>query len=186
MDVYSTVLTGVLVIEPKVFKDERGFFLETFQKKRYEKLGIQETFVQDNLSYSKRNTIRGLHYQFPQSQGKLIYVLSGEVFDVVVDIRKNSPTFGKWYGEYLSGENKKQLWIPAGFAHGFCVTSEEVLFGYKCTDYYNPDTERSIKWNDADIGVNWPVNNGIISEKDNSAKLLKDISSDLLPAYNHV
>ncbi|HGY9592868.1 TPA: dTDP-4-dehydrorhamnose 3,5-epimerase [Vibrio campbellii] len=172
MKVIDTAIPDVKIIEPTVFGDERGFFMETWNQKRFEELvtGKPTTFVQDNHSKSQKGTLRGLHYQTKNTQGKLVRVISGEVFDVVVDIRKASPTFGKWVGVYLSAENKRQLWVPEGFAHGFYVTSDEADFVYKCTDYYNPLSEHSIIWNDRDIGIDWPlVNEPKLSTKDANA-----------------
>ena len=177
----ETELKGLLVLEPDCFGDQRGFFMETWQKERYCELGIGEEFVQDNLSYSEHGILRGLHYQKPQGQGKLVFVIEGEVYDVAVDIRKGSPTFGKWAGHYLSGDNKRQLFIPAGFAHGFCVTGEKALFAYKCTDYYNREAEKGVIYNDPDLGIKWPVETPVISDKDRELPRLKDINSDDLP-----
>jgi dTDP-4-dehydrorhamnose 3,5-epimerase len=179
MKVIDTKIPDVKIIEPAVFGDERGFFMETWNQAKFEELvtGKPTRFVQDNHSKSKQGILRGLHYQTENTQGKLVRVVSGEVFDVAVDIRKNSPTFGQWVGEYLSAENKRQLWIPEGFAHGFYVTSEEAEFVYKCTDYYNPQAEHSIIWNDPDIGIEWPINcrTPIISHKDANGDVLRDI-----------
>ncbi len=175
MKVIETPLAGLLVIEPKVFGDERGFFLETWSHKRYQEMGINVDFVQDNLSFSGRGVLRGLHFQNPQTQGKLVYVLQGEVFDVAVDIRKGSPTFGRWHGVVLSGENKRQFWVPPGFAHGFCVTSETALFAYKCTEPYAPQHERAIRWDDPTLAIDWPISVAQVSEKDRHAPLLADI-----------
>ena len=172
MKVIDTCIPDVKIIEPSVFGDERGFFMETWNQKKFEELvtGKPIPFVQDNHSKSKKGILRGLHYQTENTQGKLVRVVSGEVFDVAVDIRKDSPTFGLWVGEYLSAENRRQLWIPEGFAHGFYVTSDEAEFVYKCTDYYNPSVEISIKWNDSDIGIEWPFSDEpILSSKDESA-----------------
>ncbi|RQW61719.1 dTDP-4-dehydrorhamnose 3,5-epimerase [Vibrio viridaestus] len=159
MKVIDTKIPEVKIIEPAVFGDERGFFMETWQQKKFEELvtGKPTTFVQDNHSKSKKGILRGLHYQTENTQGKLVRVVSGEVFDVAVDIRQNSPTFGLWVGVYLSAENKRQLWVPEGFAHGFYVTSDEAEFVYKCTDYYNPKAEHSILWNDISISIEWPL-----------------------------
>lgn len=159
MKVIDTKIPDVKIIEPTVFGDERGFFMETWNQKRFEELvtGKSTQFVQDNHSKSSKGILRGLHYQTENTQGKLVRVISGEVFDVAVDIRKGSPTFGKWVGEYLSAENKRQLWVPEGFAHGFFVTSEEAEFVYKCTDFYNPNAEHSIVWNDPDLAIEWPT-----------------------------
>ncbi len=174
MKVTQTALPGVLLIEPKVFGDGRGFFLETFQAKRYAEAGIAGPFVQDNLSFSVKGTLRGLHFQEPNAQGKLVHVLSGSVFDVAVDVRKGSPHFGKWVGYELSAENKRQLWVPPGFAHGFCVMSETAHFLYKCTTYYAPEAEGAVLWSDPDIGIDWPVKAPLLSKKDGAAPRLKD------------
>ncbi len=176
----QTPLAGVLVLEPKVFGDARGFFFESFNAKDFEQAtGLKETFVQDNHSKSAKGVLRGLHYQVQHAQGKLVRVTQGAVFDVAVDIRKGSPTFGQWFGQELSAENKKQLWIPAGLAHGFLVTSESAEFLYKTTDYYYPKFERSILWNDPAIGIDWPLNlidgQPLLADKDINALSLKDI-----------
>ncbi len=176
MKVKETSMQGLLLIEPDCFGDQRGFFMETWQKERYKSFGIEEDFVQDNLSYSEHGVLRGLHFQSPQGQGKLVYVISGEVFDVAVDIRRGSPTFGRWEGYYLSGENKRQLYVPAGFAHGFCVTGESALFAYKCTDYYNREAEKGLLWNDPDLGINWPLENPVLSDKDLVLPRLKELN----------
>ncbi|AVF76105.1 MULTISPECIES: dTDP-4-dehydrorhamnose 3,5-epimerase [Vibrio] len=164
MKVISTAIPDVKLIEPQVFGDERGFFMETWNQKQFEErvTGQPTPFVQDNHSKSKQGILRGLHFQTANTQGKLVRVISGEVFDVAVDIRKGSPTYGQWVGEYLSAENKRQLWVPAGFAHGFYVTSPEAEFVYKCTDYYNPEAEVSIAWNDPELGIDWPLRDGLI------------------------
>lgn len=171
-----TALPEVVLIEPDVFKDDRGFFLETWHQEKYREGGLPETFVQDNHSYSVRGVLRGLHAQIRNPQGKLVRAVLGEVFDVAVDIRPGSPTFGKWVGEVLSGENFRQLWIPPGFAHGFCVTSETAHVLYKCTELYRRDDEVSILWNDPDIGIDWPVREPLLSPKDQQARRLQDIS----------
>jgi dTDP-4-dehydrorhamnose 3,5-epimerase len=155
-----TAIADVIVVEPKVFRDERGFFMETWQAKKFAEGGIDADFVQDNHSKSVQGTLRGLHYQIKLPQGKLARVVAGEVFDVVVDLRKHSPTFGRWVGEWLSAENKKMLWVPPGFAHGFYVTSPTAEFIYKCTDYYAPQYERSLRWDDLDLAIHWPLVNG--------------------------
>ncbi len=183
MKVTQTKLPGVIVFEPDVFGDARGFFIETFSSKRYEETGLKLPFVQDNVSFSAKGILRGLHFQNPHVQGKLVQVLSGKVFDVAVDIRIGSPNFGQWAGETLSAENHKQMYIPPGFAHGFCVVSDTALFSYKCTDYYSPTTEGGIIWNDPDIGITWPVNNPQLSKKDIGYTRLKDIPKDKLPKY---
>jgi dTDP-4-dehydrorhamnose 3,5-epimerase len=167
MNVTETRLPGVLLIEPRVFGDSRGFFLETFSTQRYAEIGIAAPFVQDNWSHSCRGTLRGLHFQIQQPQGKLVHVMQGEIFDVAVDVRQDSPTFGQWFGVKLSAENKRQLWIPPGFAHGFVVLSETADFVYKCTDSYAPQHERTLLWNDESIGVDWPPQGEpILSDKD--------------------
>lgn len=171
MNVIETPLPGVLVIEPKVFGDERGFFVETWQAERYAGLGIPP-FVQDNLSKSAKGVLRGLHYQDPEAQGKLVQVLEGEVFDVAVDIRQGSPTFGQWHGVTLSAANKLQFWVPAGFAHGFMVTSETALFQYKCTALYRPEYDHSLRWDDPDLAITWPDGVPVLSEKDATAPTL--------------
>ncbi|MEZ9665365.1 dTDP-4-dehydrorhamnose 3,5-epimerase [Vibrio cyclitrophicus] len=183
MKVIDTRIPDVKIIEPSVFGDERGFFMETWNQKQFEELvtGKLTKFVQDNHSKSKKGILRGLHYQTENTQGKLVRVVSGEVFDVAVDIRKGSPTFGKWVGEYISEKNKRQLWIPEGFAHGFYVTSDEAEFVYKCTDYYNPSAERSIVWDDPEIGIEWPVSTPpMLSEKDLNAHGLTEMHDCLL------
>ncbi|WP_455851546.1 dTDP-4-dehydrorhamnose 3,5-epimerase [Pantoea endophytica] len=157
MKIIDTDIPDVKIIEPAVFGDERGFFMETWQQKKFEELVCPRTFVQDNHSKSSKGILRGLHYQTTNTQGKLVRVVSGEVYDVAVDMRKSSPTFGKWVGVYLSADNKRQLWVPEGFAHGFYVTSESAEFVYKCTDYYNPKNEHSLLWNDSDLNITWPI-----------------------------
>jgi dTDP-4-dehydrorhamnose 3,5-epimerase len=180
----ATHLPGVLILEPKIFGDDRGFFMETYQRDRYAKHGIPRDLVQDNLSFSRRGVLRGLHLQWPHPQGKLVQVFNGEVFDVAVDVRLGSPGFGDWVGVRLSGENRRQLWVPAGFAHGFCVTSDEALFGYKCSDFYHPEAELSLRWDDADIGVDWPLDGEPdLSRKDLDATLLRDVPANRLPLY---
>jgi len=183
MKVKETKLKGVLVLEPDVFSDDRGFFLETWNSGRYGNAGIRGPFVQDNISFSKGGVLRGLHFQYPQSQGKLIQVLSGEVVDIAVDIRKGSPTFGQWVSEELSDANHRQMYIPPGFAHGFCVVSDTAVFSYKCTDYYNPATENGIIWNDPDLNIDWPIKEPILSPKDKEYSRLKDIPADKLPDF---
>jgi len=183
MQVIETDLPGVLIIEPKVFGDERGFFLETYQAKRYQQAGIAGEFVQDNMSFSRYGTLRGLHFQALNPQGKLVYVLQGEVFDVAVDIRHGSPTYGQWTSCVLSADNKRQLWIPDGFAHGFCVVSDTALFAYKCTDYYNPDAEVSICWDDPSISIDWPIGSPTLSSKDAQAFVLHAIDKTRLPVW---
>lgn len=180
MNLITCDIPGLVVIEPKVFGDTRGFFMETWNQQRYRDAGLDWNFVQDNLSFSRRGILRGLHFQNPKGQGKLVYALQGEVFDVAVDIRKNSPTFGRWHGLILSAENKKQFFVPSGFAHGFAVLSETALFAYKCTEIYTPQNEMSLLWNDPDVGVKWPLENPQLSEKDIRGVRLKDIPRDRL------
>ena len=172
-----TTISDIIFIEPKVFGDERGFFMETYREDTFAEAGIPTKFVQDNHSGSRQGTLRGLHYQLRQAQGKLVRVIAGEVFDVAVDIRRNSATFGQWVGVYLSAENRKQLWIPSGFAHGFYVLSEWAEIVYKATNIYAPQWERSLIWNDSAIGIKWPLLNGqlpTLSEKDINGKSLKE------------
>jgi dTDP-4-dehydrorhamnose 3,5-epimerase len=183
VEVKQTGIPGLLAIEPKIFGDSRGFFLESYNKKRYEEAGITDDFCQDNLSFSRRGVLRGLHVQNPNPQGKLVSVIQGEVYDVAVDIRKGSPTFGKWYGLVLSAERKNQLFVPKGFAHGFCVLSETALFSYKCSDFYNVKAEICLKWNDPSIGIEWPIRDPELSAKDSEGLLLKDIPLNALVEY---
>jgi len=174
MNVIETKIPDVKIIEPNVFGDDRGFFMETWSQKEFEEKVAKRTFVQDNHSKSLKGILRGLHYQTENTQGKLVRVTSGEVFDVAVDVRRDSATYGQWVGVYLSAENKRQLWVPEGFAHGFYVTSDEAEFVYKCTDYYNPKAEHSILWNDPELAIEWPIEGGVLlSEKDSSAVLFK-------------
>ena len=180
MKFLPTDLPGVILIEPDVFKDARGFFLETYHEKKYAEGGIPGPFVQDNHSYSARGTLRGLHAQHRKPQGKLVRAVEGEMFDVAVDIRRGSPTFGRWVGFTLSGENFRQLWVPPGFAHGFCVVSERVHVEYKCTDFYDRDDELAVAWNDPAIGIAWPIAAPTLSGKDASAPRLADLL-DRLP-----
>jgi len=176
MKLVETRLPGLLILEPQVFGDARGFFYESFNQRRFQELtGIAANFVQDNHSRSARNVLRGLHYQIRQPQGKLVRVIAGEVFDVAVDLRRSSATFGQWAGVTLSAENRRQLWIPAGFAHGFVVTSEAAEFLYKTTDYWAPEHERGIRWDDPAIGIEWPLATApLVSAKDAAASLLTD------------
>ncbi len=179
MNVIPTDIPDVKIIEPAVFGDDRGFFMETWQQKQFEELvtGKPTPFVQDNHSKSSKGILRGLHFQTENTQGKLVRVISGEVFDVAVDIRESSPTFGQWVGVYLSAENKRQLWVPEGFAHGFYVTSDEAEFVYKCTDYYNPSAEVSIAWNDPKLAVDWPISTEPnLSNKDENGISFLDIT----------
>ncbi|MBN2569206.1 MAG: dTDP-4-dehydrorhamnose 3,5-epimerase [Deltaproteobacteria bacterium] len=179
----KTSIPGVFLIEPLVFPDNRGFFMETYNRGIYSKEGIDLTFVQDNCSHSRKGTLRGLHYQLKNAQAKLVFVITGEIFDVAVDIRKKSPTFGAWIGEYLSSENRRQLFIPEGFAHGFCVVSEEADVIYKCTDFYTPGDDYGIYWADPEIKIAWPLDDIVLSGKDERNPCLSDVAGDLLPEY---
>ena len=183
MKVYQTSLPGVCLIEPSVFADPRGFFMETWQAERYRQVHLPSLFVQDNYSYSLRHVLRGLHYQLQHPQGKLVYVLQGEVFDVAVDIRHGSPTFGHWVGEILSGDNHRQLYIPPGFAHGFCVLSEAAHFLYKCTDFYAPGDEYGLRWDDPALGIAWPVSHPVLAEKDRHYPTLATVPRAHLPRF---
>jgi dTDP-4-dehydrorhamnose 3,5-epimerase len=177
MKVIETQLSGVLIIEPRVFGDERGYFMETWNGGRYAEHGIPDRFVQDNLSFSQRGVIRGLHFQNPSPQGKLVSVLDGAVFDVAVDLRRDSPTFGRWTGVELSSDNHRQLWVPVGFAHGFQVLSDTALLSYKCTNYYRPDAEQSLRWDDSNVGIRWPLPDPLLSSKDAEASTLRELSA---------
>lgn len=173
----ETSLPGVIRVVPSVHGDERGYFMETWHAKRFRDAGTEAEFVQDNFSHSSKGSLRGLHYQIEQPQGKLVRVVSGEVLDVAVDVRRSSPSFGRWVGEILSADNKHMLWVPAGFAHGFLVLSDSADFEYKCTDYYAPQFERCIRWDDPDIDIDWPLAAGeqpVLSAKDAVAPFLKD------------
>jgi len=176
MKIIQTAIAGVLVIEPRVFGDERGFFFESYNERAFlEATGIEAKFVQDNHSRSVKNTLRGLHYQILQAQGKLVRAVAGEVFDVVVDLRRSSPSFGKWEGHHLSAENKKMLWVPPGLAHGFCVLSESADFLYKTTDYWAPQHERTLLWNDPDLAIAWPLaGEPLLAAKDRAGKRLSE------------
>lgn len=182
----TTSLPGVILIEPQVFEDPRGFFVETFHKKKYAVDGIDRIFVQDNHSHSKQGTLRGLHYQLRHAQGKLICVVAGEVFDVAVDIRCGAPTFGKWSGTYISAENKRQLYIPEGFAHGFSVLSETADVIYKCTDFYTPGDEYGIFWADPTIDIDWKIESPVLSKKDSQNPELSQVAKELLPVYKNI
>lgn len=184
MKVIETPLPGVLIVEPRVFADERGYFVEVWREDRYTALGIGASFVQDNLSHSKRGVLRGLHYQEPTPQAKLITVLHGEVFDVAVDLRVGSPSFARWVGVELSAEKMRQLYIPVGFAHGFVVTSETALVSYKCTNLYAPMHEGSLLWNDPRVGIDWPITNPTLSAKDAQAPTIAEIPDERLPRWN--
>lgn len=175
MEIEPTPIEGVRIIIPKVFSDPRGYFMETYQRERFEAAGLPGHFVQDNLSYSRRGTLRGLHFQAPRAQAKLVQVIAGEIFDVAVDIRSGSPTFGQWFGLELSSTNHRQLFIAAGLAHGFCVLSDEAHVVYKCTDYYAPEDEGGLLWSDPDVGIDWPVASPLLSEKDRAYPLLRDL-----------
>ena len=183
MKVIETGLPGVLLLEPKVFGDARGFFMETWQAARYREAGMPERFVQDNHSRSRRGVLRGLHYQLTQPQGKLVWVTRGAVFDVAVDIRQGSPNFGRWYGCLLDDVDHRQLYIPPGFAHGFCVVSEEADFFYKCTDYYHPQSERGIACDDPEIAIDWPLREVSLSAKDQQNPRLSAQPPENLPVY---
>ena len=183
MKVIETTLPGCVVIEPAVFGDDRGFFFETWNAARFGELGLPTKFVQSNVSSSAKGVLRGLHYQWPRPQGKLVSVLEGEVYDVAVDIRQGSPTFGRWEAVVLSAENKRQFWIPEGFAHGFAVLSERAIFSYLCTEVYLREFDAAVRWNDAELAVDWPVSAPSLSPKDEQAPFLKDIAEDRLPVY---
>jgi dTDP-4-dehydrorhamnose 3,5-epimerase len=180
-----TALPGVLIIEPDVHRDARGFFLETYHQRKYQEIGLPGPLVQDNHSHSVRGTLRGLHAQIERPQGKLVRAVQGEMFDVAVDIRRGSPTFGRWVGVVLSADNFRQLWIPPGFAHGFCVLSEQVDVEYKCSDFYNPGDELTVLWSDPEIGIEWPIREPILSAKDAAALPLARVM-DRLPALDPV
>ena len=183
MKIHPTSIPEVIIIEPDVFEDSRGFFMETYHRERYAGAGVGVGFVQDNLSVSYRGTVRGLHFQNPCAQAKLVQVLDGEVFDVAVDVRRGSPGFGRWAGVTLSGSNRRQLFIPEGFAHGFCVTSEKAVFHYKCSDFHTPSAEHGILWNDTQLGIPWPVDAPVISTKDSRYGLMRDLPEDVFPVY---
>jgi dTDP-4-dehydrorhamnose 3,5-epimerase len=184
LEFLNTSLQGVILIKPVVFKDPRGFFMETFHKKKYRDGGIDRAFVQDNFSSSQKDTLRGLHYQLRHPQAKLIYAIKGEIYDVVVDIRQGSPTFRQWMGIVLSEGNRYQLFIPEGFAHGFCVLSETAEVVYKCTDFYMPDDEFGVLWSDPSIGIDWPVKDPLLSEKDTRYPVVGEIPEENLPVYS--
>ncbi len=183
MNIIKTKLSGVLIIEPKVFGDNRGFFLENYRAEAFQKAGITKPFIQDNHSRSQKGVLRGLHYQLTQPQGKLVRVSRGKVFDVAVDVRQGSPTFGQWESIILDDETHRMFYVPPGFAHGFCVLSDEADFIYKCTDYYHPQSEQGIAWNDADIGIEWPQMDYTLSEKDNHNPKLSEQNKDKLPIF---
>ena len=183
MRVIETALPGCVVIEPAVFGDARGFFYEGWNHDRFVRHGLDLKFVQSNVSSSSRGVLRGLHYQWPNPQGKYVSVLEGEVYDVAVDIRRGSPTFGRWEAVLLSAENRRQFWIPEGFAHGFAVLSERAVFSYLCTDVYVKEADAGVRWNDGDIGVDWPISDPVLSAKDEAAPFLADIAQDRLPVF---
>jgi dTDP-4-dehydrorhamnose 3,5-epimerase len=183
MRVTQTSLPGAVIIEPQVFGDARGFFYESYNKGKYREAGITSEFVQSNVSRSARGVLRGLHYQWPNPQGKLVSVLEGEVYDVAVDIRRGSPTFGQSAGVLLTAENHRHFWVPEGFAHGFCVLSEFATFSYQCTALYDAKADAGIRWNDADLGIDWPVSLPLLSDKDGKTPLLKDVAPERLPIY---
>lgn len=183
MKISATDLPGVLLIEPDVYGDARGYFLETWNHRRYAEHGLDVHFVQDNLSFSGAGILRGLHFQNPHPQGKLVQVLAGEVWDVAVDIRIGSPTYKRWTAVTLSAENRRQFYVPPGFAHGFVVTAENALFAYKCTDYYNPDAEHTIRWDDPELAIRWPVTDPVLSAKDRTGRLLSEFPHDRLPRH---
>jgi len=185
MKMIETKLPGVLIIEPRVFGDTRGFFLETWNRERYLAAGFPDVaFVQDNHSRSQKGVLRGLHFQLNHPQGKLVQVATGIVFDVAVDVCPESPTYCQWVGVELSGKNHRQLWIPTGYAHGFCVLSDVADFQYKCTEFYHPEDESGVLWNDPDIGIDWPMQKPLLSQKDAALPKLADISRELLPQLN--
>jgi dTDP-4-dehydrorhamnose 3,5-epimerase len=183
MKILPSSLPEILIIEPSVFQDERGFFMETYQQRRYTEAGIESIFVQDNLSRSVHGTLRGLHYQVKHAQAKLIQVIEGTIFDVALDIRRGSPYFGQWTSAHLSDENKRQLFLPEGFAHGFCVLSESAQVVYKCTDFYAAEDEGGVLWSDPTLAIAWPISEPLLSEKDSQLPCLADIPSERLPVY---
>lgn len=179
----STSLPGVLLVTTPVFKDPRGFFMETFHARKYRDIGIAQAFVQDNYSHSSHGTLRGLHFQLRHPQAKLVSVIWGTIFDVAVDIRTGSPTFGKWVGQILSDANRRQLFVPEGFAHGFCVLSERADVMYKCTDFYDPSDDRGVLWSDPDVGIEWPLKDPLLSEKDGKYLRLRKMPPEELPLF---
>lgn len=183
MRVTEADLPGVLLIEPRLFPDERGLFLETYHAERYGISGLADLFVQDNLSFSRKGVLRGLHYQIHRAQGKLVTAVQGKIFDVAVDIRRGSPTFGHWFGAVLSSDNFRQMFVPKGYAHGFCVLSDTATVCYKCTDFYSPSGERGLRWDDPRLAIQWPVEEPIISDKDRMYPTLETISEDDLPSF---
>jgi dTDP-4-dehydrorhamnose 3,5-epimerase len=183
MKVIETAVPGALIIEPQVFGDARGFFYESYNKAKWIEAGIDVDFVQSNVSRSARGVLRGLHYQWPNPQGKLVSVLEGEVYDVAVDIRRGSPTFGQSVGVMLTADNHRHFWIPEGFAHGFCVVSDFATFTYQCTALYDPKADAGIRWNDAALGIDWPISAPLLSDKDGRTPLLRDVPPEQLPVY---
>lgn len=183
MKVIETTLPGALILEPQVFGDARGFFYESYNKGKWQEAGIQADFIQTNVSRSARGVLRGLHYQWPNPQGKLVSVLEGEVYDVAVDIRRGSPTFGRSFGVMLTADNHRHFWVPEGFAHGFCVLSEFATFTYQCTALYDAKADTGIRWNDADLGIDWPLSEPLLSDKDGKTPLLKDVARERLPVF---
>lgn len=184
MKVVELAIPGVRLLEPQIFGDSRGFFMESWQRNRYAAHGLPTEFVQDNLAASRHGVLRGLHFQHPYAQGKLVQVIQGEVFDVAVDVRRGSPWFGRWVGVRLSGANRHQFWVPPGFAHGYCVMSDEALFSYKCSELYHPEHERSVLWNDPQIAIAWPLDGApLLSTKDQAALPLAHIDPHRLPDY---
>jgi dTDP-4-dehydrorhamnose 3,5-epimerase len=181
LKVLTTRIPDLLIIETDVYGDDRGFFTETWQRERYAGFGIDQVFVQDNLSKSVKNTLRGLHYQIKRPQAKLVQAINGTLFDVALDLRPDSPTFGKWEGVLLTDQSLRQLFIPEGFAHGFCVLSDTALFSYKCTDFYTPDDEAGVLWSDPDLAIDWPEKAPLLSDKDAALPRLKDIGEHRLP-----
>ena len=183
MRIEPTTLPDVLLLTPKVFEDERGYFFESYHRDRFQKFGLPHEFVQDNVSFSRKVVLRGLHFQHPNGQGKLVTARTEKIFDVALDIRTGSPTFGKWVGETLSAENKKQMWIPPGFAHGYVILSPDALVSYKCTAHYDPKSEGTILWNDPLIRIDWPITGVRLSEKDLAAPRLDQIEEEKLPVF---
>ncbi|KRE84581.1 dTDP-4-dehydrorhamnose 3,5-epimerase [Rhodanobacter sp. Soil772] len=183
MKVIETALPGALILEPQVFGDARGFFYESYNEAKYRAAGVDHRFVQSNVSRSARGVLRGLHYQWPNPQGKLVSVLEGEVYDVAVDIRRGSPTFGQSVGVMLTADNHRHFWIPEGFAHGFCVLSEFATFTYQCTALYDPKADAGIRWNDAALGIDWPLSEPLLSDKDGKTPLLEDVPPERLPVH---
>ncbi|MFC5526988.1 dTDP-4-dehydrorhamnose 3,5-epimerase [Rhodanobacter ginsengisoli] len=183
MKVIETALPGALIIEPQVFGDARGFFYESYNKGRWQEAGIEAEFIQTNVSRSAKGVLRGLHYQWPNPQGKLVSVLEGEVYDVAVDIRRGSPTFGRSAAVMLTADNHRHFWVPEGFAHGFCVLSEFATFTYQCTALYDASADAGIRWNDAALGIDWPLSEPLLSDKDRKTPLLQDVPAERLPVF---